>query len=257
MVEDATFLINFAHVKGHPACGFGAAFKNIALGCMVGETRSAMHDTVHYDKYWFKELCPDAATRQKIVESCPFKALEIDRYDPEEIHLHTESCNQCMRCLRVAPEGSLKIDPVNFWSFQEACANSVAVTLSTFAPGKAVHLALATHQTPVCDCFGFTSMPILPDAGVFGSDDIVALDQAILDKTAGLKLFKENVPTCMEVSDIEGHPYAQLHGKYKDPYKVVEYGEALGLGTRKYELVDIMPVENIQPAAMGYIPAKS
>jgi len=61
----------------------------------------------------------------------------------------------------------------------------------------------------------------------------------------------------MEVSDIEGHPYAQLHGKYKDPYKVVEYGEALGLGTRKYELVDIMPVENIQPAAMGYIPAKS
>lgn len=257
MVEDATFMINFAHVKGHPSCGFGAGFKNIALGCMVGKTRGEMHDAFHYDKYWFKELCPDAETRQKIVESCPFKGLEIDRNDPEEIHLHNEQCNQCGRCLKVAPEGSLKISPVNFWSFQEACANSVAVTLSTFAPGKVTHMALASHQTPVCDCFGFTSMPILPDAGIFGSDDLVALDQAILDKTADLRLFVENVPTSMEVVNTEGHPYSQLHGKYKDPYKVVEFGEAMSLGSRKYELVDIMPVEDISPATLGYIKASS
>ncbi len=76
----------------------------------------------------------------------------------------------------MAPPGSLKIDPVNFHSFQEACAISTSVTLSTFAPGKTIHIALATHMTPVCDCFGFTSMSILPDAGIFGSDDIVALD---------------------------------------------------------------------------------
>src|SRR5512139_21234 len=25
LIQDATFLINFAHVKGHPSCGFGAA----------------------------------------------------------------------------------------------------------------------------------------------------------------------------------------------------------------------------------------
>jgi uncharacterized Fe-S center protein len=36
-------------------------------------------------------------------------------------------------------------------------------------------------MTPVCDCFGFTGMPILPDAGIFGSDDIVAIDRAVLD----------------------------------------------------------------------------
>src|SRR5512138_3669603 len=44
MIEDASFLINFAHVKGHPSCGFGAAIKNLALGCMTGVTRSGMHD---------------------------------------------------------------------------------------------------------------------------------------------------------------------------------------------------------------------
>ena len=71
MIQDATFLVNFAHVKGHPSCGFGGAFKNLALGCMVGETRSAMHDTMHFDRYWFPEKCPDAETRQQIMDVLP------------------------------------------------------------------------------------------------------------------------------------------------------------------------------------------
>jgi uncharacterized Fe-S center protein len=37
MIQDATFLINLCHVKGHPSCGFGAAFKNLALGGMVAK----------------------------------------------------------------------------------------------------------------------------------------------------------------------------------------------------------------------------
>jgi len=256
MIEDASFLIDLAHVKGHPSCGFGAAFKNLALGCMVGETRGAMHDTMQYDPYWFPELCPDADTRRKIIESCPFEALVEDKERPEYLHLHPEQCNSCGRCLLVAPPGSLKIDALNFNSFMEACAISVAIALSTFEPGKAVHLSLATHMTPVCDCFGFTSMPILPDAGIFGSDDIVALDQAVLDMTANTPLIEENIPACLEVHTRQGHPFRQLHGPLKDPYKVTEYGELLGLGSREYELVDVLPVERIERAPMGYIPAR-
>ncbi len=58
LIEDATFLINLAHIKGHPSCGFGGVFKNLALGCMAGETRSAMHDTMQYDRYWFADALP-------------------------------------------------------------------------------------------------------------------------------------------------------------------------------------------------------
>ena len=161
MIQDASFLINLAHAKGHPSCSFGAAFKNLALGCMIGETRGAMHDAMHFDQYWWADRCPDAATRQRIVEVCPHDGIVIDRDKPEELHLHFEQCNQCGRCLQVAPPGSLKIDPVNFHTFQEACAIAVDLVLSTFEKAKAVHLNLATHMTPVCDCFGFTSMPIL------------------------------------------------------------------------------------------------
>ncbi|MFM8320959.1 MAG: DUF362 domain-containing protein, partial [Chloroflexota bacterium] len=148
-----------------------------------------------------------------------------------------------------------KIDPVNFQAFSEACAISTKICLDTFEPGKAVHFSLATHMTPVCDCFGFTSMPVMRDCGIFGSDDIVAIDQAVLDLTAGYPLLEENLPTAMEVHYRQGHPFNQLHGPYKDPNLVPMYGEALGLGSRQYELVDVFPVEAVAFGPAGYIPA--
>jgi uncharacterized protein len=145
---------------------------------------------------------------------------------------------------------------VNFHAFQEACAISTSIALSTFAPGKAIHISLATQMTPVCDCFGFTSMPILPDVGIFGSDDIVAIEQAVLDMTGKTRLIEENVPTAMEVHTRAGHPLAWLHGPLKDPYCITEYGEGLGLGTRDYSLVDVLPVEQIVRSPISYISAR-
>ena len=255
LIQDSTFMINFAHVKGHPSCSFGAAFKNIALGCMAGRTRGAMHDSMHYDQYWFPEKCPDPAVLKQIVDACPHNGVVEDKEKPGELHMHFEECNQCGRCLKIAPEGSLLISPVNFHTFQEACAISVDIVLSTFAPGKVTHLNLATFMTPVCDCFGFTSMQILPDAGIFGSDDIVALDQATLDVTGRTPLIEENLPTSMEVHTREGHPFRWLHGPLKDPYMVTEYGEKLGLGSREYELVDVLPVEKVEHSSATYIAA--
>lgn len=252
LVQDATFLINFAHAKGHPSCGYGGNFKNLALGCMASATRSAIHDTNHFDPYWFGEGV-DAATRQNIINACPFGAIVEDKKKPGSLHLHFEQCNQCGRCLKAAPAGSLKIDPINFWAFQEACSISAAITLQTFAPEKVTHLNLATFMTPVCDCFGFTSMPILNDVGIFGSNDICAIDQAVLDGMANLPLLVDNVPTSMEVSKIDAHPLSQLHGPYKDPYKVVEYGAKLGLGSREYELIDVLPVQKFEKVEATYI----
>jgi uncharacterized protein len=255
LIQDATFLINFAHAKGHPSGGYGGANKNLALGCMSGATRSAMHDTMHFHQYWFPEKCPDPALRQQIIASCPHEALTADKRHADGIHLHVEQCNQCGRCLKVAPEGSLKIDPANFQVFPEANVISVKLTMSTFAPGKHTHMVLATHMTPLCDCFGFTSMPILPDAGIFGSDDIVAVDQAVLDVTGRSRLIEENVPTAMEIHTREGHPFRVLHGPLKDPYKITELGEKYGLGSRDYELVDVFPVQERSFGGMQYIPA--
>lgn len=254
-IEDASFLVNFAHAKGHPSCSYGGAFKNLALGCMTGETRSAMHDSMHFDPYWFAEKCPDPAVRKQITAVCPHAAIVEDKHDPNQLHLHPEECNQCGRCLEIAPAGSLEIRPDTFHAFQEACAISTSITLSTFAPGKAVHVVVANQITPVCDCFGFTGMAVMRDAGVFGSDDIVAVDTAVLDATASCPIITENVPTTLEVTPGSGHPLSWLHGPYKDPYLVTRYGQSLGLGTPEYELVDVLPVEERAFAKATYISA--
>jgi uncharacterized Fe-S center protein len=99
-------------------------------------------------------------------------------------------------------------------------------------------------------------MPILPDAGIFGSDDIVAVDRAVLDVTGRARLIEENVPTSMEVHTRVGHPLRWLHGPLKDPYLVTEYGAQLGLGSRDYELVDVLPVEEFVRPVITYIPAR-
>ncbi len=114
MIEDASFLINFAHVKGHPSCGFGAAIKNLALGCMTGETRSAMHDVMHFEKYWFSDLCPDRATFERILASCPMQALVEDKNMPGR-YPHTLRAVQPMRALpESGPRGQLENSAAEF-----------------------------------------------------------------------------------------------------------------------------------------------
>lgn len=265
-MAEASFLIDLAHVKGHPTTGYGAAHKNLALGAYMQATRSQMHDCMHFDQYWFPEFGPENASQlQEIVDSCPLGAITLDRDDARNIHLHMEQCNQCGRCLAVAPSGSLHIQPENFLAFHEANAIAVKLCLDTFAPEKRVFINLATQMTPVCDCFGFTGLSILPDAGIFGADDIVAVDQAMLDVTARTPLITENVPLSMIPHVCHDgpthrphgplHPFQHLHGPYKDPYAVVRYSEALGNGSHEYELVDVLPVKMPERIRHTYIAA--
>jgi len=253
-IKEADFLIDLAHVKGHPDTGWGAALKNIALGCFASRTRSAMHDTVHFEPYFHKDLCPDEAARSAIKEACPYGAIVDDRDDPGGLHLHTNACNQCMRCQPVA-RGAFEIKRSNFMAFLEVCALATKLALDTFEPGQATFINLATQMTPVCDCFGFTGLPILPDAGVFGSDDLVALEQATLDAIAQTPVIEGNLPGMMELVSREGHPFMQLHGPYKDVYEQVRMAEALGLGRREYTLVDVLPVREPDFKRVTYIPA--
>lgn len=254
-IADASFLVDFAHAKGHPCCAYGGVFKNLALGCQVASVRGQLHDVAHYDPYWFPEHCTDDETIQAIIDACPLNALVRDKDDPRRLHLHTEPCNGCGRCLQVAPEGSLKIDPVNFDSFQEACAISTKQTLATFEKDKCIFLNLATHITPVCDCFGMTLMSVLPDVGIFGGNDICAVEQASLDAIGQQQLIVENLPgdTYQVQLDLP-HPLQQIHGRYKDPYQVIRYAERLGLGSGEYTLVDVMDDQPVMTAE-GHISA--
>jgi uncharacterized Fe-S center protein len=234
-VKDADVLIDISHVKGHNAVGFGAAIKNLALGCFTQETRWAMHRTTQFDKYWDSERSKDA---EMLVKTCPFGCIQ---YKDGKLRVDFNLCNQCMRCIAADTDGCLQINPENFQSFAEINALAAGFVLSHFQESSRFFINVATNITQYCDCWGFTTGPILPDLGILGSTDIVAIDKATLDLLADKPLFKENVSQSLEVNDDASlHPFARIHGPYKDPYNVIQFAEKYKLGSSDYTLEEIL-----------------
>lgn len=76
-----------------------------------------------------------------------------------------------------------------------------------------------------CDCDKNQGNPVMPDIGIFGSIDPVANDQAFIDaiwsfKEPGAKDLRERIDSC------EGRT-------------ILPYVESLGLGSTKYEIINI------------------
>jgi hypothetical protein len=59
----------------------------------------------------------------------------------------------------------------------------------------------------------------------------------------------------MKVVGREGHPFQWIHGIYKDPYEQMAIGETMDLGSRKYELIDVLPLGEPVLGVMPYVPA--
>jgi hypothetical protein len=146
-----------------------------------------------------------------------------------------------MRCIAADTDGCLRINPENFQSFVEINALAARFVLSHFEENKRFFMNVATDITEYCDCWGFTTGQILPDLGILGSRDIVAIDKATLDLLGDKPLFKENVSQSLEVNDDASlHPFARVHGPYKDPYNMIRFAEKYKLGSSDYTLEEIL-----------------
>jgi hypothetical protein len=215
-----------------------------------------MHDVSHYVPYVHKDKIRDEAHRVAIRESCPYGAITDDHDDPQGLHMHHEKCNACMRCQEIA-DGAYDVKREAFMAFIQAMNIAAKLVLDTFEPGNSTFINVATNMTPVCDCFGFTGMAVMADAGIFGSDDVVAVDQAVIDMTADFPILEQNLPGMMDIITREGHPWQWIHGPFKDPYALLAHAEEIGLGTRAYELVDVFPVTEPNFKQYTYVKAKS
>lgn len=234
--KDADVLLDLSHVKGHNTAGFGAAVKNLALGCFTQKTRWGIHRTMQFDPYWDKEASKDA---EQLVKACPYNAI---RFGGGNLSIVFDACNQCMRCTMADKDGCLKITRKNFESFFEAMALSTQFVLSHFDEDSRFFLNVALDITQYCDCWGFTTGNVLPDLGVLGSRDILAVDKATLDLLKDKPLIKDNVSMYLEINDDPDlHPFARIHGPWKDPYLQIFYGEKYSLGNPDYELVEMLP----------------
>ncbi|MCE7699880.1 MAG: DUF362 domain-containing protein, partial [Methanobacterium paludis] len=209
-IVDADAMIVLSHGKGHGHTGFGGAIKNIGMGCVSYHTRGKIHALMASNFDWQSELCTHC---QQCVSGCPTGAIQFN--EQNELNINEHFCRYCMHCTRSCTEGALHMDQPEgkYRQFQAGMAAVVKETLATFDPGRVYFVTLLMNITPLCDCWGFSTPPIVPDLGIVSSDDIVSVEQASLDMIRTENLIPGTLPEQLCPLGDEGHLFQRVHGK--------------------------------------------
>ena len=131
-----------------------------------------------------------------------------------------------------------KLDMAKLWTpeyigdqegFLESMAAAAQAVVNYFQKKQGIiYISVMNNMSIDCDCVDHPAPVKLEDYGILASTDPVALDQACVDIINQQKVTATNDPTDL-LSRID-----QQHGVH-----TIEHAEAIGLGTRKYNLISI------------------
>ena len=231
-IWDAPCLINLSHVKGHGACGYGGACKNIAMGCVDAKTRTKIH-ALEGGIVWNKAKCVFCG---RCVKACDTQAIKLDP-KAKSLGIFFHNCRFCRHCVAACPEKALTVDDRSgFTNFQEGMALATREVLGSFKPGRVLHINVLTQITMFCDCWGITTPSLVPDIGIMGSVDMVAIETACLDAIKAENLIPGTLIGKIKLRK-GGHLFEKIHGK--DPWIQVQALERHGLGTQRYAIEEV------------------
>jgi len=229
-IMDADIIISLNHFKGHEGTGFGGAMKNIGMGCGSRAGKMEQHNdgkpTVD------RSLC--RACRQ-CIKQCAHGAIH---YDEKRIaSINHDLCVGCGRCIAACNFDAIENNSGN--SNRMLCEKIAEYSLAVLQNRPNFHINLVMQVSPNCDCHSENDVPIIPDVGMFASFDPVALDQACADACN-----KQPVMSGSQLSDhlekgAHGHDHFNNSAPGTDWTVTLAHAEALGIGTRQYELIPI------------------
>lgn len=228
-INDAEVMIDLSHVKGHGACGYGGACKNIAMGCVTDRTRYQIH-SLEGGLEWDENLCTHC---EACISSCNHNA---NSFKDNKYHIFYHHCTSCQHCVKVCPTSAITLNADRFEDFQTGMAICTEEVLKSFQPGNVFYINFLMNITALCDCWGLSTPALVPDIGVMASKDIVAIERACLDAIKTENLIMAGVPQGHELRT-SGHLFERLHGK--DPFIQLNELEKRGLGTQEYEIEEI------------------
>jgi uncharacterized Fe-S center protein len=208
------FLVCLSHFTGHIQTGFGAALKNLGMGCASRSGKLEQHSDV---RPWInRKACTNCLT---CMGYCPENAIEEEG---ESVRIVTEKCIGCGECLVVCSVGAVKMrwdeDAVRV---QEKMAE-YAFSLWRVLNGNIACLNFVTGVTKNCDCMAKDEPAIVDDVGILGSLDPVAVDRASVD----LVNERSHRDLLREVHKVDWA--VQL-----------EHAQQIGLGRMEYDLIEI------------------
>lgn len=213
LIVKAQALVVVSHFTGHIVTGFGAALKNMGMGCSSRRGKLAQHSTATPSVK--KKHCTGCAS---CATWCPVQAITM----VERIaQIDKKKCIGCAECLTVC-----RFDAISYnWSEtyeqlqRKIVEHSWGVAMSK--QGKVLYINFLNRISKDCDCMGGFKK-ISPDIGVLIAFDPVAIDAASLDL----------------VERKTGKSLTQL--SYDIPYRVqIEYAREIGFGNPDYQLVQI------------------
>lgn len=222
----ADALIGISHFKGHEATGFGGALKNIGMGLGSRAGKQQQHSDI------LPKVNPERCkVCGKCQNWCPAEAITIEgvaRID----------ANLCIGCGECAVTCTFKAIAVNWKTTPDVIQEKIVEYTAGALKGKEGKMGFITfvnNVSPLCDCVSWNDVPIVQDIGILASKDPVAIDQAAVDL----------------VNNAHGNPHSVLGDNHHemDKFRVIHpdvdwsvqlaYGEKVGLGSRKYNLINI------------------
>ncbi len=208
-------LLCLSHFTGHILSGFGAAIKNLGMGCASRAGKLEQHSDVHP---WVKaKVC---TTCLVCLEYCPADAIE---HRDDHVHIVEEKCIGCGECLVVCNVGAVKMRwDGNTLRVQEKMAEYAYAVLRTLK-NKAGFINYLVKITKDCDCMSKNGKMIAGDLGILASLDPVAVDKASVD----LLLEANKKDFLREAIDVDWS--VQLR-----------HGERIGLGSMEYEIEKLL-----------------
>jgi len=170
-------LVIISHFKGHAFAGFGGALKQLGIGCVSKHNKHLAHFSEGVIVNTKK--CDPSLCKQECVEACPVGAVKVEG---NLAIINASMCYGCFKCMQKCPikraiKGP-KMNEINI--FVERFIDD-AKAVSTFGPEKIRYLNIAIEIPAQCDCVSNASIPVVPDLGIYGSTDPVAIDKACMD----------------------------------------------------------------------------
>ncbi len=202
------------HLTGHMLGGLGGAIKNVAMGLASRAGKLRQHSDGRPEVN--EPRCTSCGT---CARWCPEDAITVE----DKAQINYDRCIGCGECVAVCPVGAVGFD----WdcppeTFNEKMAEYACGILKG-KEGRVGFITFMHRITAQCNCMGEKGESVCADLGILASRDIVAIDQAAVDlvnEAHGGDLFEEMWP--------RKHYGAQL-----------SYAEEIGLGSRKYDLIDV------------------
>ena len=180
---------------------------------------------------WNGEICTHC---EACIRACRYNANKFTKDGEYRVFYH--NCVYCMHCVAACPEDAITVDPQGFKTFQEGMALATDVVLKTFPKDAVFHINVLLSVTYLCDCWGFSTPPLVPDVGILASRDMVAIEKASLDLLDADEVLPNSLPKGRELGT-KGHLFERIHSK--DPFVQLRALERRGLGTQRYKLVEV------------------